>query len=117
MFAHTISFRNAFRGIWTALVTQPNLRIHFLLGSATLGLAVFLQATYTELLIIILTVGLVVLAEMINSAIEFACNAVTLEKNEHIKHAKDIAAGAVLLSAIYAAIVGLMIFVPKLLSL
>lgn len=117
MLKHTISFQNAGRGIWTAVTTQLNLRIHFLLGSVALGLAVFLEVSYVELLIIILTIGMVMIAEMINTATEYVCNAITLERNEHIKHAKDIAAGAVLLSAIFATIIGLMIFVPKLLSL
>jgi diacylglycerol kinase (ATP) len=117
MLKHTISFQNAFNGIWLALITQLNLRLHFLLGSLAIALAVFLQVSYFELLVLILTIALVMLTEMINSAIEYACNAITLEKNEHIKYAKDIAAGAVLLSAIFAAIIGLMIFAPKLLAL
>lgn len=117
MLKHTISFRNAFQGIWTALITQPNLRIHFVIGSLVFLAAVYLELSISNILVLLLTIMVVVITEMINSAIEFACNAVTLEHNEHIKHAKDISAGAVLLSAIFATIIGLMIFVPKLLSL
>lgn len=113
MLTHTISFRHALTGIWVALTTQANIRIHFLIASAVLATAVFYHTSAIELLVLVLTIGLVMVAEMINTALEFLSNAVTLEKNEHIKHAKDVAAGAVLLSAVFAALVGLMIFLPK----
>lgn len=113
MLKHTISFRNAFNGIWTAVTTQTNLRIHFLVASIIIGLSVYFEVTHTELLILILTIGMVMIAEMINTAIEFLCDAITLDHNEYIKYAKDVAAGTVLLSAIFASLVGLIIFIPR----
>ncbi len=113
MLKHTISFQNAFRGIWTAIITQLNIRIHFLIGSLVLLAAVFFKCTISEILILILAIMVVMIAELFNTAIEFLCDAVTLEHNEFIKQAKDVSAGAVLLSAIFAAIIGLVIFVPK----
>lgn len=110
---HTISFQNAFRGIWTAITSQPNLRIHFLIGSIVIFAASYLNATTIELIVLTLTISSVVLAEMCNTSIEFFCNAITTEHNLYIKQAKDVAAGAVLLSAIFAAIIGMMIFIPK----
>lgn len=115
MLKHTISFKNAFRGIWTAITSQTNIRIHVFAGSLVLFLAVYLKIPFAEILVLILTISLVLLAEMVNTSIEFLCDSVTLEHREYIKHAKDVSAGAVLLSAIFAVLIGLIIFVPKLL--
>lgn len=115
MLKHTISFRHALRGIWTALTTQLNLRIHFVLGSLALYFSFYLQVPFAQILVLVLIIALVMLAEMINTAIEFCCDAITLEQNEYIKHAKDVSAGAVLLTAIFALLIGLMIFLPQLL--
>ena len=112
---HTISFHNAFAGIWTAVTTQNNLRIHFLLGSLVLFAAAYLRLSIENVLVLVLAIALVMVAEMVNTALEFLSNAVTLEQNHFIKHAKDVSAGAVLLSAIFAVLIGLMIFIPALL--
>jgi diacylglycerol kinase len=113
MLKHTISFQNAFRGIWTAITTQTNIRIHFVVASLVLLTAVYLHLSIFDILVLVLTISIVMLAELINTSIEFLSDAVTLEHNEYIKQAKDVSAGAVLLSAIFAAIIGLMIFIPK----
>lgn len=113
MLKHTISFRHALAGIWTALTTQANIRVHFLLASAVFILAVMYHVSHTELLALVLTIMGVMVAEMVNTAIEFLCDAITLEHNNYIKYAKDVSAGAVLLAAIFAALIGLMIFLPK----
>lgn len=110
---HTISFLNAFKGIWTAIVTQPNLRTHFIIGSLVIFAANYFKISISELVAIVLTISIVMIAEMVNTSIEFMSDAITLEENENIKFAKDVAAGAVLLSAIFAALIGLMIFIPK----
>lgn len=114
MHKHAISFRNAFVGIWTALTNQVNLRIHILLGSLALLLAVYLELELSAILIIILTISLVLTAELVNTAVEAVCDAVTLEHDPNIKIAKDVSAGAVLISAIFAVITGIIIFVPAL---
>lgn len=110
---HTISFRNAGKGILTAARTQANLRVHLLAASIVFILGAALKISLTEGLILLLSVSVVIVAEMVNTAVEFLCDAVTLEKNEFIGYAKDISAGAVLVSAIFAALIGLFIFVPK----
>ena len=114
MSKHTISFKNAFIGIWTAITTQTNIRIHVLIASLVLIAAVYLQLTIFDILVLVLAITVVMLAEMVNTAIEFLCDAVTLEHNENIKRAKDVSAGAVLISAIFAALIGLVVFIPKL---
>ncbi len=117
MSKHTISFRNAFIGIWTAITTQLNLRIHFIVASLVIFGAVYLRLKPADFLSLIFALALVLVTEMINTAIEFMSDAITLEHNENIKMAKDVSAGAVLLSAIFAALIGLIIFVPKILIL
>lgn len=114
MSKHTISFKNAFAGIWTAVTTQTNIRIHFIIASLVLIAAVYLEVSLDHVLDLIVAISIVMLAEMINTAIEFLCDAVTLEHNENIKMAKDVSAGAVLISAIFAALIGFIVFIPKL---
>lgn len=111
---HTISFQNALNGIWIALSTQINIRIHFVVASLVLVFSVYLHLSISEILVLVLSISMVMLAEMVNTGIEFLSDAVTLEQNENIKRAKDVSAGAVLLSAIFAALIGIMIFIPKL---
>lgn len=117
MLRHTISFQNACRGIWTAITSQANIRIHIFIGSLVLFAATTLSVPLAEILVLVLTIALVILAEMINTSIEFLANSVTLENREFIKHTKDVAAGAVLLTAIFSILIGMIIFVPKLMSL
>jgi len=114
---HTVSFRNAFTGILTATHTQVNIRIHLIATTIVTLLAVYLQISMVEGLVLLLTIASVIVAELFNTAIEFLADAVTLEDNNFIRDAKDVSAGAVLVSAIFAALVGLLIFVPKIIIL
>lgn len=110
---HTISFRNAIIGIYTAARTQTNIRIHLIATTTVFLASVYLRVTLNEGLILLLTIATVFVAEMFNTSIEFLSDAVTLDQNENIGHAKDISAGAVLFSAVLAFAVGLLIFIPK----
>lgn len=112
---HSISFHNAAAGFVTASRTQINLRIHLTVAIIVFIVAVYLKISLIEGLILLLTVSFVLVAELFNTAIEFLSDAVTLEENKLIGHAKDVSAGAVLVSAIFAALIGLIIFVPKIL--
>lgn len=119
MRTHKISlktFQNAGMGIVSAVSSQINMRLHFLAATIVFILAVVLQVSLVEGLILILTVGLVIVAEMANTAVEFLADTITLEKNEGIRHAKDIAAGGVLVAAIFSLIIGGLIFLPKIYS-
>lgn len=110
---HTISFINAFKGIWMAIITQANIRIHFIIGSLVIFASVYFHLSLDEVIDLLFAISLVMVAEMINTSLEFLSDAVTLEHDENIKLAKDISAGAVLISAFFAALIGLIIFVPK----
>lgn len=110
---HTISFLNAAKGVWIAIITQANIRIHFIIGSFVIFFAVYLRLSLSEMVDLLFAISLVVVAEMVNTSLEFMSDAVTLEHNLNIKWAKDVAAGAVLMSAIFAALIGFIVFIPK----
>lgn len=117
MHKHKISLRNATVGIWTALTTQINIRIHIIIGSLVLLAAVYLQLSLDHILDLLLVIALVITTELVNTAIEATCDAVTLDHHPQIKVAKDVAAGAVLFVSVFAILAGMIIFVPKLLAL
>ena len=103
------SFKYAFEGIFTGIKKERNMKIHI----SIMILVIILKINKVEWIICITLFGLVISMELINTAIESTVDLITKEKNEQAKIAKDVAAGAVLISAIAAAIIGLMIFVPK----
>ncbi len=112
-----VAFSHAIRGVKTALITQPNVRIHLIIAVLVSLFGYYLGLSTEELIEIILLVGLVLVAEMINTAIEFTCNAITTEINPDIKKAKDVAAGSVLVVSILAIITGAIIFIPKIIAI
>ena len=110
------SFKYAFNGLKIMFRNEHNAWIHSVAALVVIGAGCWFGISKNEWYLIVLVIALVLLTEAINTAIEHLANAVTPEKNVHIGKAKDVAAGAVLLAAIAAAIVGLMIFIPHLLE-
>lgn len=112
---HTISFKNAFRGMIWGLSTQPNYKIHLLLSILSLVGGVVFKISYNEFLTIftLITVGFSI--ETVNTALEETNDAIDLEKRKDIGLAKDLAAGAMLFFAIGAFIIACIIFIPKIL--
>ena len=100
------SFKDAFAGLNYCFRTQPNMVIHLVIGMLVLGLSLFLQLSLPELLLLVTAVFGVLAAEAFNTALERTVDVATRERNELAHLAKDVAAGAVLLSAFYALIVG-----------
>ncbi len=107
------SFKYAFIGIITALKKEQNMKIHYLIMTLVIILGIIYHLSTFEWLICILCFGLVISMEMINTAIETTINLVTTKTEPLAKIAKDVSAGAVLVSAIISAIIGLIIFIPK----
>ncbi len=107
------SFGYAFEGIINTVKGERNMKIHcgFMLAVVVCGF--IFRLTYTEWLICLALFGLVTSLELVNTAVEAVVDLVTEERKPLAKKAKDAAAGAVLVSAIFAAIIGLIIFVPK----
>lgn len=107
------SFKYAFSGIITATKTQANFRIHLIATILVALMGFYFQISYAEWILIILSIGFVISAELFNSAIEFLTDLVSPLQNDIAGKVKDMAAGAVLISAVSAAIIGLIIFLPK----
>ncbi|UCC87220.1 MAG: diacylglycerol kinase family protein [Anaerolineales bacterium] len=108
------SFRYAFSGIWHVLRTQRTARIHLSVALVVVILGLGLRLSHIEWAIIALTIALVLVAEAFNTVAETAVDLATAEYHPLAKIAKDVAAGAVLLMAIAAVIVGLLILGPPL---
>jgi len=104
------SFNYAFEGIIHVLRTQRNLRIHFVIAIVVIGAAAALGVGRDELILLLMAIAFVLVAEMVNSAIEGAIDVSTTSFDPNAKLAKDIAAGAVLISAVTALAVGYLVF-------
>lgn len=111
------SFRYAFTGLSGGLSVQPNLIIHFIAAAIAVALGVFLGISKTEFCIVILCIALVIALELINTAIELFCDFVHKEHHEMIGRVKDISAAAVLIASAGAMAAGLIIFLPRIISL
>src|SRR5437870_8673271 len=108
------SFNYAFEGIIHVLRTQRNMRIHFLVAAVVLVVAFAAGVTNYELIALLLSIAFVLIAEMINTAVESAIDASTTSFDPHAKLAKDIAAGAVLIATVNAVAVGYIVFARRL---
>jgi len=104
------SFNYAFEGIIHVLRTQRNLRIHFAVAIAVIAAAAALGVGRIELMALLLSIAFVLVAEMVNSAIEGAIDVSTTSFDPNAKLAKDIAAGAVLIASVTALGVGYLVF-------
>jgi len=111
-----LSFKYAFQGIFTALKSQHNFQIHIIAAVIVIAAGFILDVSKMEWIILTLCIATVIAAELFNSSIEELTDMVSPEKNEKAGKVKDIAAGAVLVTAIAAAIIGLLIFLPKILE-
>jgi diacylglycerol kinase (ATP) len=104
------SFNYAFEGIIHVLRTQRNMRIHFLAAASVLIAAIAIGVTRLELIALMISIAFVLIAEMINTAIEGAVDVSTTSFDPNAKLAKDIAAGAVLIATVNAVVVGYLVF-------
>lgn len=98
-----------------AFKEEPNFRIHVVATIMVIAAGLYFKLSTTEWLAIIIVIGLVLLTELLNTAIENIADFISPERHEKIKMIKDIAAAAVLISAIVALVVGLVVFIPKIL--
>ncbi len=104
------SFNYAFEGIIHVLRTQRNLRLHFLAAILVFAAAIALGVSRLQLIALVLSIAFVLVAEMLNTAIETVIDLSTTSFDPHAKLAKDIAAGAVLIASIAALGVGYLVF-------
>lgn len=104
------SFRNAFRGIFFCIKNERNMRIHLVAAAYVLVLSSFYNLTGEQYILLLGAIFLVLFAETVNTSIESVVNLNTQWYDSLARIGKDVAAGAVLLCAIYAFIVGCILF-------
>ena len=110
------SFKYALTGIVTSFKTERNMKIHMLVMILVIIVGMILKISALDWIILVIMFALVISAELFNTTIETVVDMITMEKNEKAKVAKDVAAGAVLVLAIASVVVGLIIFIPKILN-
>ncbi len=106
-------FKFAFAGIREAFSTQLNFKIHCVAALIVLTVGYLVGIKFSEWAILLLCIGMVLVAELFNTSIEYLVNLVSPEYNELAGKIKDISAGAVLMAAIIASIIGTIILLPK----
>lgn len=111
------SFGYAIKGLIATYNREPNMKIHFLAGSVVIILGFVFNVSLLEWIFLIFAIGLVIASEIINTSIENLVDLATKEYHEKAKVAKDTAAGYVLVLSITALIIGLIIFVPRIMDL
>ena len=111
------SFKHAFNGFRILFKEEHNSRIHAFISLLTLLLAFYLKISVLEWIAILICFCLVFSFELINSSIENMADFTSLEKNPQIKRIKDLAAAAVLFSALISLTIGAIIFIPKIIEL
>ena len=105
-----MSFKYALEGIWHCIVTQRNFRFHTMAALSALILSAKYQLSGAEMLVLTFTIVFVLMSEMINTALEAVVDMTANGYNSYAKIAKDVVAGAVLVSAIAASVTGIVLF-------
>ncbi len=111
------SFSFAIEGIATFFKTQHNAWIHAIAAIVVVVLGFVLDVNATEWCLLIVAIALVLLAEMLNTAIEFLTDLASPNHHPLAKKVKDVAAGSVLFAALASVIIGMIVFVPKVICL
>lgn len=110
------SFSYAFEGVRMVFRTDPNMVIHAFATIAVIILSIVTGLTKTETIAIVFAIAIVWIAELFNTIIEKLADLVTVQQHPKIKFIKDVSAAAVLVAAIASAIIGCIIFIPKIMT-
>jgi diacylglycerol kinase (ATP) len=110
------SFRFAIAGIEQFMQREHNSWLHFLGSLVVVALAIFTRISKNEILALVFAIGFVWVAELFNTCIEKMMDFISVDPHPEIKFIKDLAAGAVLIAAVTALVIGLLIFIPKWIS-
>lgn len=118
---HNRNFRRstsyALRGIYNAVKYEFHMRVHLVLAIAAVGLGFYFRIEHGEWMYLTITITLVLFAELMNTAIESYVDLATKDIEEEARTAKDVAAGAVLITSIHAVVAGLIIYLPRFIEL
>ena len=110
------SLKNALNGIKFVWKYGSNIKVQVVFVILAIILGLILKISLTEFAILVLTIFIVLICEVLNTAIEKVVDLYTLEYNEIAKIVKDVAAGAVTISAVMSVIIGIILFLPKLIN-
>ena len=110
------SFKYAWQGIIQAYKGEQNLKIHTFIAILVIVFGFFLKISYVEWLVCLILIGLVIMAEFINTALEYVVDLASPHIHPLAKAAKDTASAGVLMMAIISAVIGLVIFIPKIID-
>lgn len=112
------TFKNARKGMRIVLKSEINIRVHFCIAMAVIAMAFVLGFSIERMCILLLTIAFVIVTEMLNSAVEFALDAVFHNKySKLVGMAKDISAGAVMFASVIAIVIGVILFGSAFLNL
>ena len=111
------SFKYAFAGLKTVFKTEQNFLFDFIFGILTIIIGFLLKLSTIEFIVVILAIGLVLSLELINTAIEYTVDMAMPEIHPLAKSAKDISAAGVLIGAFIALVIGIIIYIPKIIDL
>jgi diacylglycerol kinase (ATP) len=109
------SFKYALKGMWLLITTEHSIMVQMAIGLIVMFFGWWYRISATEWILQILAIGIVLVAESLNTAIEKICDFIHPDHHKRIGFIKDIAAGAVSFAAISAIIIGLIIYLPKML--
>ncbi|MBT9164501.1 MAG: Undecaprenol kinase [candidate division WS2 bacterium] len=112
-----VSFKHAIAGFKEAFEKEKNVRIQLFFGLVAIILGIGFRITFVEWTILLLVISMVITSELFNTALERTLDLIDSNPNGTIKIAKDVAAGAVIFTAVIALIIGLLIFLPRLIHL
>ncbi len=110
------SFKYAFAGLWELVRSQPNMRIHLVAGTVVVVAGFFFGLSAVEWCFVIAAITAVLSAEAFNTALEYLTDLVSPEYHPLAGKVKDVAAAGVLVVAIGAAIIGVVVFLPRVLE-
>ena len=111
------ALKNAVSGIFYVIKTEKNLRIQLVVALLVILAGFFFKISGLEWIVLILIIFMVIFAELFNTTVEIVVDMYTTEYNENAKKAKDIAAGAVTIISISSIIIGIIIFLPKIINI
>ncbi len=107
------SFKYAGKGIFYAFREEQNVKIHFLLATVAILLAIYFQISIEEIIALVIVIALVLVAELINTVLERIVDIIKPRMHPYAKSIKDMQAGVVLIASAAAVVVGLLIFAPR----
>jgi diacylglycerol kinase (ATP) len=107
------SFRYAFKGVAIMFYEEPNFRIHIIAASVTVAFGIIYEISAVEWMMISVVIGLVLVSEIFNAAVERIADFVSPDHNRIVGITKDLCSAMVLVAAMVSVVTGLIIFIPK----